>query len=119
MNFSPEDVEKAMEDVKKVCRGIRGMQPKMVEALVSKVVTETLTTNKAIEDRIEEAGLIPGDVATVFMHYGAIVAIVEDLPITDDRRELVAAGRELGKMLAAKYGEMVRDKLEKKSGKGN
>lgn len=117
MPFTAADVEQLVAKVRETVRAFRQMPEKLVQHATGQVVTETTTTVKSIEDRIEEAGCIPGDVATVLMHYGAVVAIIEDLPVADDRRELVTAGREIGKAVAEKLGEKIRTVLEDKARK--
>jgi hypothetical protein len=120
MAFTAADVESLIGKVRGICRAFRQLPDKLVEHAVGTVVKETMTTIKSIEDRIEEAGCIPGDVATTLLHYGAVAAIIEDLPIEDDRRELVTAGREIGKAVAEKLGEKSRGELERRGrGKGN
>lgn len=84
------------------------------EKMVSTAVKETTVTIKAFEDRIAEAGCLPGDLVTILLHYGAVAAVIEDLPPEDPRRELIGAGREIGKAIAAKFGEKIREQLKGK-----
>lgn len=107
-----EEVKAVMDECAKVCAVVRALPPKARQFMIDHVFSETMTTIRAVEDRIEEAGVIPGDVAGVFMLWGAVAAIIEDLPATDDRRELVNAGREIGKFVASKFGEKIRGALQ-------
>lgn len=111
-----DDVKAVVAECAKVCAILRKLPEPGQRKLIDHVFDEAMTTTRDVEKRIEEAGVIPGDVAAVFMFWGAVAAIVEDLPATDDRRELVAAGRELGKFIAAKFGEKIRSELRKQHG---
>ncbi len=106
-----DDVKGLVEECRKVAAGLRSMPAKHAHAAIDGAFQEALNTIKLIEGRIAEAGCIPGDITGVFMVYGAVVAILEDLPAEDDRRQLVNAGRELGKFIAAKFGEKIRNHL--------
>lgn len=75
--------------------------------------TEVGKTLQGVEARILEAGLIPGDILVILLHYGALVAVLEDLPPGDERRTLIAAGRKLGEFMAKKYGDKIRSLLER------
>jgi len=111
-----DEVKATVAECAKVCAALRALPEKAQLAAVTQVFGEAMTTIKAVEDRIAEAGCVPGDVAGVFMLWGAVAAIVEDLPAVDDRRQLVAAGRELGKFIAAKFGEKIRGELQRTQG---
>lgn len=114
--ITEDDAKKLVEDCRKLSPGLAAMPEKHATAMIGMALTETNTTIKDIEHRIDEAGLIPPDIVAVFLHYGAVVAIVEDLPATDERRLLVAAGREIGKLIAAKFGQKIKATLTKKEG---
>lgn len=110
--FTDESAAALVKEVREIAPGVGRMPEKQAQALVGKAVHETTVTAKAIEDRIHEAGCLPGDVAGVLLHYGAFSALIEDLPATDDRRQLVAAGRKIGEAVAASFGQKIREELE-------
>lgn len=110
--FTAESAEALVKTVGEIAPGVGRMPAKHAMQLVSAAVRETTMTAKAIEDRIREAGCVPGDISGVLLHYGALSALIEDLPLTDDRRQLVTAGREIGKAVAASFGQKIREELE-------
>jgi hypothetical protein len=116
MAFTPADVEALIIKVRELSAGLREAPPKIVEAIVGKAVSETTETVKAIEQRIVEAGCMPGDLIAVLLHYGAINRIVRDLPPGDHRRELIEAGDEIGAAIAVQFGQRIEEQLK---GKGN
>jgi len=61
--------------------------------------------------------VIPGDIAGVYLHYGAFVHITKDLPPSAHQRQLINAGEEIGKLIVRKFGEKIREKLEEKTTK--
>ena len=117
MKVDPYDVQELITEVRKVCPFFEGVTDKALGALVGQALLETVTTAQAVEKRTEEAGVIPGDIACVYLHYGAFVHITEDLPPSAHQRQLVNAGREIGKLIARKFGEKIRETIEEKATK--
>lgn len=115
--FTPEDAQELVEEVRKMVPGIAAMPIKHATELVSTAFRETTVTVKSIEERIAEAGCMPADIAAIFLHYGAVAAVIEDLPLTDERRKVVAAGRAMGKAIAASFGKKIQGELEERSHK--
>lgn len=95
---------------------LRRLSDKQLAPLIHGVIAEVGATLKGIEHRLTEAGSMPGDIAGVLMLYGAVVAIIEDMPANTDRPELVAAGREVGVVMRKKYADKIGDELSKKTG---
>ena len=97
--------------------GFQGIGDKQLVALVGHVLVETTKTLADIERRLQEAGVMPPDICGVLLHYGAVTAVVEDLPPGAAQRQLVNAGREIGKLIRQKFGEKIREQLEEKAKK--
>jgi hypothetical protein len=115
--FTAESAEALVKVVGEIAPGVGRMPAKHAMQLVSAAVRETTMTAKAIEDRIREAGCLPADISGVLLHYGALAALIEDLPATDDRRQLVAAGRKIGEAVAASFGQKIREELDQEKKK--
>lgn len=79
--------------------------------LIGAVIRETTDGIKGVEKRIEQAGSLPSDIVAILMMWGAIAAIVEDLPGGNERRELFEAGRKVGLLVAKKWGEAISETL--------
>lgn len=112
MKIQPEEAEQLVADIRSSVSFFRQVDEKALNALVSQVLVETTGTLRDIEERVKDAGVVPGDIAAILMHYGAVAAVVEDLPPGAHQRQMVAAGREVGKFIAAKFGEKIREQLE-------
>lgn len=86
-----------------------------IRQLIGMVIDETTRTNKGIEDRFTEVGAVPPEITIILMHYGALTAIVRDLPDDNWRRQLVEAGEVIGKFIAKKFGEKIAQQLREKA----
>lgn len=117
MKLDAYDAEELLKEVRQVCPFFEGVNDKSLLALVGQALIETTTTLQAIEKRTEEAGVIPGDIACIYLHYAAVVQVSEDLPPSAHQRQLINAGREIGKLIARKFGDKIREKLEEKTTK--
>lgn len=111
------DAQELVAEIRKVAPFFEGVSEKALVTLVGQALIETTTTLQAVEKRTEEAGVIPGDIAGVYLHYGAMVQVTEDLPPSAHQRQLVNAGREIGKLIARKFGEKIRATLDEKATK--
>lgn len=80
-------------------------------SLVAAVIGEATNADKGVDKRIEEAGTIPGDILVIIMHWGALAAVMEDLPADNPRNKLFMAGRAIGRHIAKKYGEKIKKTL--------
>lgn len=117
MKLDEYDARELVAETRNVCPFFEGVEDKALLHLIGQALIETTTTLQAMEKRTEEAGVIPGDIACVYLHYGAVVQVTEDLPPSAHQRQLINAGRELGKLIARKFGEKIREKLEEKTTK--
>lgn len=113
-----EDAKQLVAEIKSQVPFFRGIDDKAILALVSQSLVETTQTLADIERRIEEAGVVPGDIAGVLLHYGAVAAVVEDLPATSHQRQMVTAGRTIGRFIAERFGKKIREQLEAKTTQG-
>lgn len=113
-----EDAKLLVEEIRSRVSFFRGIADKALLALVSQALVETTRTLRDIEERIKQAGVVPGDIAAVLLHYGAVAAVAEDLPADAHQRQMVSAGREIGKFIVARWGEKIREQLEAKTTQG-
>lgn len=114
-SFTGAEVKAICEKVREACPALREMPDPHLVKLVGASIQDACGVLNGIEDRIAQAGCIPGDVAGALMSMGAAVGVFDDLP-EGERKGLVAAGREIGKMLAEKWGAAVRARLVEKAG---
>lgn len=118
MRLEPAEAQDLIAEIRKVVPGFHDLSDKQLVTLIGHALRETTITLKAIEDRIEEAGVMPGDVAGILLHYGAVTEVLDGLPPTSEQRRLIIAGREIGKVIGSKYGQKIREQLEEQKTKG-
>jgi hypothetical protein len=116
MNLTGEEAKALVDEARARAGILKQLTDKQLGHLLHQAIKETGVTLGGIEDRIGESGSMPGDVATILLHYGAVVAVLEDLPEGDERRQLIAAGRATGRLVAKKYGEKIEEELKEKKG---
>lgn len=117
MSVSKEEAQALVDEVLSACPALSAAGREKARQLVGLVITETTSTIRGIEKRIEEAGTIPPEITMTLMHYGALLGIVKDLPPGNERRALVEAGERVGAFIARKYGEKIKETLVDKTTK--
>jgi hypothetical protein len=115
MKIEAAEVAGLREQILKEVPSMGSVAKHLVE-IVGRVIDEAGRYQNGIEARIGESGSVPGDVVTTLMLQGALSEIIDGLPDGNVRRDLVAAGRLVGKFMATKYGEKIRDTMAKKMG---
>lgn len=111
---SPEEIEESkalFTELLTLAPGLKELPSKAIRELIGFVIKETTATNRSLEQRIDAAGAIPPDIMGVLFHYGALAAVVEDLPPDEPRRQLVDAGRAIGRYITKRYGKTIAKKL--------
>lgn len=111
MSTEGDEARELFEEIKRIAPGFEKYPAKMLRELIGFAIQESTSTNKSIEERIDAAGSIPPDISGVLLHYGALVAIIEDLPPEEPRRLLVDAGRAIGRFIAKRTGKKLAEKL--------
>lgn len=102
-----------LEEATRVCPDLVRLGAREV---VGSLVAATGQGLGDLETMISEAGGIGPEVAGVFMGYGALAEVLGQMPETDDRRKLFEAGRVVGKVVAQKFSELIREKLSQLMG---
>lgn len=117
VEITTAEVAELTDEVITAYPGFRSISRDKVVQAIGFCITETTKSNRDIEDRLKEAAGIPPDLVLVFMHYGALQAVIDDLPGDNDRRQLAEAGRAVGRFIARKYGEKIQKVIAEKTSK--
>lgn len=114
MKLDPEEAIQLTAEIRELVPGFEELEDKTLVALIGGSLVEITKMARDVEHRIEEAGVVPADLASVLMIYGGFTQVAEELPDGTWQRQLIAAGRAIGKLIARKFGEKIREQLEAK-----
>lgn len=117
MKISGKEAQDLVAEVTEVYPEFAEHPAEKIRQLVGMVLMETTNTNRSIEERVADAGGIPPDITLTLMHYGALLAIVMDLPPDNPRRLLIEAGQRVGAFIAKKFGEKISEQIAEKTTK--
>jgi hypothetical protein len=117
MNITGKEASELGAAIIEAAPGLAEVPMGKLQQLLGMVIAETTKTNRAVEDRIADAGSIPPDITMTLMHYGALTAIYRDMPPDDSRRALILAGEQVGILIARKYGQKIQEELAAKTTK--
>jgi DNA repair ATPase RecN len=116
MKITGTEAKQLTSEIQDSCAPLKQLTHQDLAALLGAAIRETTNTVAGIENRIKDAGVMPGDIVTILLHYGAVHAVLKDLPADNERRELVEAGEKVGQFIAKKYGEKISGILSERSG---
>lgn len=115
MKLTRDEVEEVSAKVLQACPALEKAGVRKLHELIGIVITETTRTNTGVEKCIADAGSIPPDITMTLMHYGALTALLKDLPPGNERRALLEAGEVVGTLIARKFGEKLKEQLVDKA----
>jgi len=113
MKLTGDQVKEVVTAVRESCPALAQMGDKDLTDMLHAAFQQVGITIQGIEARIKAAGMLPGDILVILLHYGAVVSVLKDLPGDDQRRQLVEGGAKLGDLITKLYGDKIAALLKK------
>jgi hypothetical protein len=114
MKITGEEAKTLSDAVATASSGLAALPPKVRADIIGHVIRGATGLLADFEKQLADAGKMPGDLVAVLMVYGAVATVLGDLPAGDDRRQVFDAGKRVGELISAKFGEKIQEQLTKK-----